>query len=664
MKQFFLIPTCALVAAVTVTSCQREEKSCVELATELTIILKKVNDYESAEAAAPAVKVYMERLSAALGRPVAHGGSALYKSESGELKNALEELARQIARVRASYPEQMQAATFTPTDENQAASEAPIDAAVKALTQNVTKRLQGDAAGAYAKYAAKTITDAEKDQLVTYSKGILKALSETQAGMAEIAALGKLVNVSTSDAEDEEESEDSEEESSVASEDVDAGDASAVDAYLKKCMKEQQAKYNAANAAKAEAVLAAVQTEHYDAVIKSASKLINTLVSYKGGESSEIPTGFVPAVKYLVDSGMGDASDEEKAARLERVNELVTVIGAERLLLQKGVTPVRVAEVCFSTVGYMVDNNISVETDDSLLQHLGANLGIETPAEGEEEGSAGDAGQIKTSRAAESLAQGNVYLNTFAPNTSSGTTYAPTSKDPVNDMEGADGKVIAFAECYGSVALQEAFGDFIRLGDEDASTKPVIDKSIWSFDGAEAAPAAPEVDWNAVNAARKAVETTDAPAEGAAVEGETVTEVVDEPVVEDDTVSEDAEEETTSEEETETEEPAVEDEEETSSDDSAVEEEEETSTDDEEDTTSDEPAAEEEEEESTTDEPAAEEEEESTTDEPAVEEEEETSSDEEEETSSDDSSDEEEVSSDDEEESSSDDDFGFGDIEF
>ena len=491
----------------------------------------------------------------------------------------------------------------------------------------------------------------------------MKALSETQAGMAEIAALGKLVNVSTSDAEDEEESEDSEEESSVASEDVDAGDASAVDAYLKKCMKEQQAKYNAANAAKAEAVLAAVQTGHYDAVIKSASKLINTLVSYKGGESSEIPTGFVPAVKYLVDSGMGDASDEEKAARLERVNELVTVIGAERLLLQKGVTPVRVAEVCFSTVGYMVDNNISVETDDSLLQHLGANLGIETPAEGEEEGAAGDAGQIKTSRAAESLAQGNVYLNTFAPNTSSGTTYAPTSKDPVNDMEGADGKVIAFAECYGSVALQEAFGDFIRLGDEDASTKPVIDKSIWSFDGAEAAPAAPEVDWNAVNAARKAVETTDAPAEGAAVEGETVTEVVDEPVVEDDTVSEDAEEETTSEEETETEEPAVADEEETSSDEPAEEEEEETSTDEEEETTSDEPAAEEEEE-STTDEPAAEEEEESTTDEPAVEEEEETSSDEEEDTSSDDSSDEEEVSSDDEEESSSDDDFGFGDIEF
>ena len=378
--------------------------------------------------------------------------------------------------------------------------------------------------------------------------------------------------------------------------------------------------------------------------------MINTLVSYKGGESSEIPTGFVPAVKYLVDSGMGDASDEEKAARLERVNELVTVIGAERLLLQKGVTPVRVAEVCFSTVGYMVDNNISVETDDSLLQHLGANLGIETPAEGEEEGVAGDAGQIKTSRAAESLAQGNVYLNTFAPNTSSGTTYAPTSKDPVNDMEGADGKVIAFAECYGSVALQEAFGDFIRLGDEDASTKPVIDKSIWSFDGAEAAPAAPEVDWNAVNAARKAVEATDAPAEGAAVEGETVTEVVDEPAVEDDTVSEDAEEETTSEEETETEEPAVEDEEETSSDEPA-EEEEETSTDEEEETTSDEPAAEEEEEESTTDEPAAEEEEE-------------TSADEEEETSSDDSSDEEEVSSDDEEESSSDDDFGFGDIVF
>ena len=126
MKQFFLIPTCALVAAVTVTSCQREEKSCVELATELTTILKKVNDYESAEAAAPAVKVYMERLSAALGRPVAHGGSALYKSESGELKSALEDLAREIARVRASYPEQMAAA------EKAAAKKAAQEAKLKA----------------------------------------------------------------------------------------------------------------------------------------------------------------------------------------------------------------------------------------------------------------------------------------------------------------------------------------------------------------------------------------------------------------------------------------------------------------------------------------------------------------------------------------------------
>lgn len=658
MKQFFLIPTCALVAAVTVTSCQREEKSCVELATELTLILKKVNDFESAEAAAPAVKVYMERLSAALGRPVAHGGSALYKSESGELKNALEELARQIARVRASYPEQMQAATFQTTDENQAASEAPIDAAVKALTLNVTQRLQGEAATAFAKYAANTITDAEKDQLVSYSKELLKTLAETQAGMAEIAALGKVVNVSDA----EEESEESEEEESVAAEDVDAGDASAVDAYLKKCMKEQQSKYNAAYAAKAEAVLSAVQSEHYDAVIKSASRLINTLVSYQGGESSEIPNGFVPSVKYMVDSSMGDASDEEKAARLNRISELVTVISAERLLLQKNVTPVRVAEVCFSTVNYMVDNNINVETDDSLIQHLGANLGVEAPAEGEEEGAAGNGGQIKTSRAAESLAQGNVYLNTFAPNTSSGTTYAPTTKDPVNDMEGADGKVIAFAECYGSVALQEAFGDFIRLGEEDASTKPVIDQSIWSFDGDEAAPAAPEVDWNAVNAARKAVETTDAPAP-VVVEGETVTETTEEPATEEEeTTSDDSEEESSSEEETDTEEPSTEeeetssdDEEETDSEEPAVEEEEETTTEEE---TSDESATEEEEE------PAAEEE--TTSDdseEPAVEEEEETSSDEEE-TSSDESSDEEEISSDEEEDSGSDDDFGFGDIEF
>ncbi len=107
MKQFLLISTGALVASVTLTSCQQEEQSCTKIANDLTELLKNVTDYDSAEAAAPRAAALWTRLINALGRPVDISGSSLHASslDGGEaLTKALEELTEQVARVYASYP--------------------------------------------------------------------------------------------------------------------------------------------------------------------------------------------------------------------------------------------------------------------------------------------------------------------------------------------------------------------------------------------------------------------------------------------------------------------------------------------------------------------------------------------------------------------------------
>ena len=109
MKHFLLIPTCALVAAATMTSCQKEETSCLELVNQLTETLEGVVDYDTAEAAAPRVEALMKRWQKAAGRPVALGSSSLADSagaagDGAEYTKALVALADQIARVQASYP--------------------------------------------------------------------------------------------------------------------------------------------------------------------------------------------------------------------------------------------------------------------------------------------------------------------------------------------------------------------------------------------------------------------------------------------------------------------------------------------------------------------------------------------------------------------------------
>ncbi len=109
MKHFLLIPTCALVAVATMTSCQKEETSCLKLVEQLTETLEGVVDYDTAEAAAPRVEALMKRWQKAAGRPVALGSSSLVKSagaagDGADYTKALIALADQIARIQASYP--------------------------------------------------------------------------------------------------------------------------------------------------------------------------------------------------------------------------------------------------------------------------------------------------------------------------------------------------------------------------------------------------------------------------------------------------------------------------------------------------------------------------------------------------------------------------------
>ncbi len=108
MKRFLLIPSCALLALSALTSCQKEEKSALELTQELTAELQKVTDYRTAEAAAPRVEALNKRLQDATVRTVALNGTALLRSEQGDagaaFADATVRLSREVGRVRSSIP--------------------------------------------------------------------------------------------------------------------------------------------------------------------------------------------------------------------------------------------------------------------------------------------------------------------------------------------------------------------------------------------------------------------------------------------------------------------------------------------------------------------------------------------------------------------------------
>lgn len=110
MKRLLLIPSCALLALSTLTSCQKEEKTALELSQELTAELQKVVSYKTAEAAAPRVEALNKRFQNAGAHVFAVGGSALCRSagdsghEGDAYAESLAKLAREVGRIRASMP--------------------------------------------------------------------------------------------------------------------------------------------------------------------------------------------------------------------------------------------------------------------------------------------------------------------------------------------------------------------------------------------------------------------------------------------------------------------------------------------------------------------------------------------------------------------------------
>ena len=111
MKRFLLIPSLAFLAVSTLTSCQKEEKTALELTQELTAELQKISDYRTAEAAAPRVEVLNKRMQNAGVRAFAANDPALTRSmidaegsEGAAYSEALAQLAAEIGRVQASAP--------------------------------------------------------------------------------------------------------------------------------------------------------------------------------------------------------------------------------------------------------------------------------------------------------------------------------------------------------------------------------------------------------------------------------------------------------------------------------------------------------------------------------------------------------------------------------
>ncbi|MCD8070357.1 MAG: hypothetical protein LUE08_03095 [Akkermansiaceae bacterium] len=112
MKRFILFPICSLFALMTLNSCQKEDKTALELTEELTAELRTVTDHASAEKAAPKIKSLNDRCRRARITLLAFNSTALarvYDPERGtndQYVKASIELAREIGRVRASKPMQ------------------------------------------------------------------------------------------------------------------------------------------------------------------------------------------------------------------------------------------------------------------------------------------------------------------------------------------------------------------------------------------------------------------------------------------------------------------------------------------------------------------------------------------------------------------------------
>lgn len=106
MKRLFLPSLCALFSLVSLSSCQKEEESSLDLAKMLTAELQTVVDAKTAEAAAPRIAVINKRFQDAGVQVFALNGTALLRASErpAEYNEALAALARELGRVRASKP--------------------------------------------------------------------------------------------------------------------------------------------------------------------------------------------------------------------------------------------------------------------------------------------------------------------------------------------------------------------------------------------------------------------------------------------------------------------------------------------------------------------------------------------------------------------------------
>lgn len=106
MKRLLLFPLCSLFALFSMSSCQKEDKTALELTEELTAELKTVCDHDSAEKAAPKIKKLNDRCRRARVTLLAFNSTALartYESRDRYVQASIE-LAREIGRVRGSKP--------------------------------------------------------------------------------------------------------------------------------------------------------------------------------------------------------------------------------------------------------------------------------------------------------------------------------------------------------------------------------------------------------------------------------------------------------------------------------------------------------------------------------------------------------------------------------
>ena len=110
MKRSLIVASCVLLVSSLFTSCQKEDKSIVELTQELTAELQKITDLPSANSLAGRVAVLNKRFQDASVRVFALNGTSLVRGADGDdhegasYSAALKDLAREIGRVRASFP--------------------------------------------------------------------------------------------------------------------------------------------------------------------------------------------------------------------------------------------------------------------------------------------------------------------------------------------------------------------------------------------------------------------------------------------------------------------------------------------------------------------------------------------------------------------------------